>query len=250
MKKLILLFCIIPLVSGCTLVEMITGANFDPDQFALYRQSKIKELQLKSAKILNERLEKNSSLKEADMVITLNEGILNKLLDQYENATGLLDKDTEYLIKDVKLSLLNGVAIASINLLAHNEKFDVNVDLLMDCLIMIQSQDNDLALKLEPFNITPVIETKGVYNSAKGIINKLIKLNLGEISKKLPKINIPVNIDNEVAIKGSKTEIKSKINLTIDNPDRKIQYKLTIKEILFLRDKVLVSLNLNKIKVS
>jgi len=250
MKKVFVLVFMLSVFNGCTVVEMMTGANFDPDRFALYRQAKIKELQLKSANTLNERLAKKESVLDADMVVTLDDKILNKLLDQYENATGLLDSDTDYMIKDVKLSLQNGVAIASIGLLAHNEPHNINVDLMMDCLIMIEPMDIDLALKLEPFNITPVIETKGVYTAAKDIINKLIKLNLGEISKKLPLIKIPVNIENAIEIPGTKTSIKSQINLEIVNPKHNIQYKLGIKEILFFKDKVVVSLNLNKVKVS
>ncbi|MFC2131131.1 hypothetical protein ACFLSQ_06825 [Bacteroidota bacterium] len=237
-------------LNSCSIIENIAGVGFDPEQFAKAREAKIMELRLKSALDLKKRLSTSEPLDNADITIFLNETLVNKLLDQYESATGMLDKSTNYLIKDIKLELLSGSAIASIRLFAHNDEHNIDLELMLDCFLTIEPADKDLALRLEPFNIMPVLTTRGLYSAAKSTINKMIKLNLADLGKKLPPIKIPVNIENKIPVKGSKTDIKSKINISIVNPDRQLSYKLKIKEILFFENKIFIALNLDRIEVN
>jgi len=237
------------ILSGCTVVEHIAGVGFDSEQFEKARESKILELRLKSAEKLSKRMELNSPLFDYDLSVAFNEEMVNKLLAQYKDATGMLDDATDYVIKDVKAKLENGSAIASFELLAHNETHNVDVLLLLDCLILIDEEKKDLVLKVEPFNISPITTTRGVYSAAKEIINKMIKLNLANLNKSLPPLKIPLNIENKIPIPGNKTDIKSKINLTIVNPERNIKFNLKIKEILFFKEKIVVGLGLEKVEV-
>jgi hypothetical protein len=252
MRKIYLLLILLlaPMFYSCGTLDYVAGTNFDQEQFTKAREAKIMEMRLKYAQDLKSRLSNNDPLENADFTMCLDEQTINKLLDQYKSSTGMLDDATDYVIKDVKLKLLNGASIASIELLAHNETHNIDIQLMMDCLITLIPEGSDLNLKLEPFNITPVVTARGIYSSARDVIKKLIALNLSDLGKKLPKISIPINIENELAIKGTKTDIKSKINLSINIPDRTVSYKLVIKELQFFENKIFIALNLNKIKVN
>jgi len=249
LKKLFFLFIIISLMAGCSIVEHIAGVGFDSEQFEKARESKILELQYRAAQKLEKRMQDNSQILQSDFNLILDDSFLNKLLDRYENASGLLDESTDYIIKDIKAELFNGSAIASVKLSAHNESHNVDVDLIMDCLILIEQEKQDLVLKIEPFNIAPTTVTKGLYFAVKETINKIIKLNLANLNKNLPPLKIPLNIQDKIIIPGTKSEIASKINLTINNPKRLIKYNLKIIDILFLEGQIIVGLELDKIEV-
>ncbi|MFH1052584.1 MAG: hypothetical protein V1779_16820 [bacterium] len=249
MRKLLILLLSVTLLSACGIVEHIAGVGFDNGQFEKARQAKILELQLKSAQALEKRLEAGSGISDYDLTVVLDEKFMNNLLDNYESATGMLDDATDYVIKGVEAKLVNGSAIASFELLAHNETHNIDVNLLLDCLIMIETKGKDLLLKVEPFNISPILTTRGIYSSAEELIKKLIKLNLANLNKSLPPLKIPLNIENEIQIAGSKTDVKSNINLTIINPDRNVKFILKINDILFFNEKILIGLNLDKIEV-
>lgn len=237
------------LVSGCSIIENIAGVGFDSEQFEKAREMKVLELQYQNAKKLEKILQSNFTLFESDLTLILDENMLNKLLDQYETATGMLDESTDYLIKDVKAKVNNGSAIATLELSAHNNKHNVDVNLNMDCLILIVQDKQDLLLQIEPFNIAPTTITRGFYSAVKETINKIIKLNLSNLNKNLPPLKIPLNVQNNLIISGSKNEIKSKLNLTINNPERKIKYNFKIVDIIFFQGRIVIGMNLDKIEV-
>ncbi len=250
MTKMYVIFsALLFFISGCGVVEHFAGVGFDAEQFAKARQVKILELRLKSVEVLSKRLESGTTIMDTDISVVLDEEFLNRLLEKYQNVSGKLDEATEYTIKDVKAKLTSGSTIVSLELMAHNTDHNIDIQLMLDCLLQIESTGKELEIKLEPFNISPVLTTRGVYTAAKDIIDKLIKLNLANLNKNLPPLQIPVNIENRIPIEGSKTDIKSKINLTIINPDRYVKINLKIKEILFFKEQILIGLNLNKIEV-
>jgi len=224
--RLSLLLSLIITLSSCSLIDSISGVGFNPEQ-----------------------MEKAKELYKDDITINLSDDMLNKFLDLYESSEGMLDKETLYKINKVDLQLLNGSAIAYVELIAYNQKYNIDIKLIMDCFLTIESAGKDLVLKLEPFNITPIVKTSGFYSAAKRIIKKLLQLNLAELSKKLPFIKIPVTIENKVDIEESVTKIKSQINLSLINPKRELNYKLKIKDILFFEKMVYVSLNIDRILV-
>lgn len=250
LRNLYLIIIVTVTLSGCSVFEYIVGVGFDAEQFEKARESKILELQYKSAQKLEKRMTDNSRIFESDFNVILDESFLNKFLDKYENASGLLDESTDYIIKDIKAELFNGSAIASVKLSAHNSSHNVDVILIMDCLILIEQEKQDLVLKIEPFNIAPTTVTKGLYFAVKETINKIIKLNLGNLNNNLPPLKIPLNIQDKIVILGTKNDIASKINLTLNNPKRLVKYNLKIKDILFLEGKIIVGLDLDKIEVS
>jgi hypothetical protein len=246
--RLSLLLSLIITLSSCSLIDSISGVGFNPEQMEKAREAKIVVLRLKSALALKEKIDKKELYKD-DITINLSDDMLNKFLDLYESSEGMLDKETLYKINKVDLQLLNGSAIAYVELIAYNQKYNIDIKLIMDCFLTIESAGKDLVLKLEPFNITPIVKTSGFYSAAKRIIKKLLQLNLAELSKKLPFIKIPVTIENKVDIEESVTKIKSQINLSLINPKRELNYKLKIKDILFFEKMVYVSLNIDRILV-
>lgn len=234
---------------GCFLVKKIAGADIDAEQFQKAREAKMYEIKSKTSSVLLERLSKPDPISNADITFYLSEEFLNKVARQYNSTNGWLDESTPYTINSVDLKVNYGSAIASMGLKAKSNKYNVLVNLTMDCILNLELKGNELQLQMEPFNIAPAVDAKGLLSSADEIIQNLIKINLANISKSMPPISIPINIANQMAIPGSKTNIKDKVNLLVVNPERIIDYKMKIKEILFLENAAFVALNLEKAEV-
>ncbi len=236
-------------LSSCSFIEQIAGVNYDIEEFQLNRQLKIKELTYNSAKLLQKKLSNKNILKQSDIIINLNEKFLNKLFSNYRNHSAWIDAQNSYYIKDIQIKLLNGVGIATLNLIVNNIVHDIKVTLESDCLILIEKQKDSLKLKLEPFNITPIINSKGFYKIFNTTIDKSIRLNLAEISKKLPGIPIPFILSSNFKINGINKTIKSGINLNLQVTDINLNYEFSINDILFLKNQILILLELSNLSV-
>lgn len=243
------IFIIIFSFSGCFIVKKFAGADINALQFEKARESKMLEIRSSSALELAKRLSKNEPVDNADVTFYLGQSLLNKIAHQYDSTKGWLDQATSFIIKGVNLILNNGSAIASLDMIAHNEKHNVDVDLTMDCIMAIEMINNELVLKLEPFNIIPNVTAHGIIASAEEIISNLIKINLGDLSKNFPPLKIPVTFSNQLILQASQVNVQDKINLQIISPQTQIDYKLKLKEVLIFEGRAFVALNLENMEV-
>lgn len=245
----ILLSILIIILTSCSLIEKFAGVDYNIEEFNLKRQLKIKEVSLKSAKTLQEKLTDENLIKQTDIIINLNESLLNEIFSNYKNSSAWMDNENSYYIKDLQIKLLNGVGLASINLIVKNISHNITVDLATDCLILIEKIKDSLKLKLEPFNVSPLVNTKGFYKIFNTTIDKSIRLQLSEISKKLPGIPIPISVTPNFKLNGLNKNITSTINLNLTLKDIDVNSEFSIKDILFLNNQVVVLLNLINLKV-
>ena len=235
--------------NGCFIMKKIAGADIDEEQFDKAREAKILSLKASNLEILSKKLEKNSSFWNFDVVFVLNESLLNKIIHQYDSTSGWIDNETKYFIDKMLLKVENGSALVSIAMIVNSLKYNVDVNLITDCLLSLEISGNDLLIHLEPFNITPDVKTQGLLSSADELIKNLIKINLAELEKKLPQMKIPITFDNSVTIEKNSYEIKDKINMRIDVPKSNINYKLKLKDVICLEKSVLVTMNIEKVEV-
>ena len=254
MKKknfILMLFFIFIIYSfnGCFILKKIAGADIDEEQFDKAREAKMLSVKANNLEILSKKLEKNSGLGNFDIVFVLNESLLNKIIHQYDSTSGWIDIDTKYFIDKMLLKVENGSALVSIAMIVNSLKYNVDVNLITDCLLSLEIAGNDLLIHLEPFNITPDVKAQGLLSSADELIKNLIKINLAELEKKLPQMKIPITFDNSVTIEKNSYEIKDKINMRIDVPKSNINYKLKLKDVICLEKSVLVTMNIEKVEV-
>jgi hypothetical protein len=244
----ILLFFLLDF-SGCFLVKKIAGADIDPARFEKDREAKALEIQAKSMINLKNRLAQSGSLEDADITFYLSESFLNKITHQYDSTSGWLDKSVSYKIKNVSLKLNDGSAIASLGMIAHHDPTGIDVDLMMDCLFIMELVNDDLICKLEPYNISPNVSGGGILASADEIVGNLVKINLAGLSKNFPPLKIPVNFQNQLDFPANKMEIKEKVNMIISNPQRMVNYRIKLKEILIFAGKAFVAMNIENVEV-
>lgn len=237
------------LLSSCVIVKKFAGADIDPVQFAKAREAKMLEKKSNAESRLKKTLENSNDIDNSDMMVILSQNFIQNLVKQYIGVNGWLDSETSYTVQDVKLQLDYAAAFASLDLKAFNKKWDVDVHLTMDCILTFDNKNNELYAMLEPFNITPDVTVKGFLSSADEIIRDLIKINLGSIGEKFPAFNIPVDINNKAALQASNFDIRDKINMNISSPERNIKYSFKLKDVLVLKDKILVPLTADKVEV-
>ncbi|MCX6152765.1 MAG: hypothetical protein NT007_01255 [Candidatus Kapabacteria bacterium] len=249
-KILILLtFFLLLSLQACSLVKKAAGADVDTEKLNESRKAKVLEIESTAAEKLYNRLINGDPPENSDISFYLSDELLTKIISQYNGSRGLFDKDTKYEIIGVFLKLQNGSAIATIFMNAHNNKYNVDLKLVMDCLLVFEIEKSDLFVKMEPFNIAPDVSAGGVLALTEEIISNLIKINLSQMSQKFPPIKIPVDFSNSFNIRKSEVNIKDKINLRIEVPARTINYKLTLKEVLIFRNSAFVALNFTNIEV-
>lgn len=251
MKKFfILIFLFLSFgLNSCSLFKSFAGANINAEQFDKARQAKIYQIRSEKAKKLSDKLSQKEDFKNADIIVYLEKPLLVKIAKQYEGSKGWMDPQTNYTINSVNLELNNGSAIISFGLLAHNNKYNVDVNLLMDCLLTFELEKNDLVTNIEPFNIVPQAKAGLLLKSTEEIIENLVKINLGNLSKNFPPMKMPINFANNFNVAGTNTEIKDKVNMKIINPERKVNFSLKIKDILVFDTKVFVSMNIENLGV-
>jgi hypothetical protein len=248
-SKILCLVTTLLILSSCSIVKKIAGADVDAEQFEKARMAKMLEVRVKSSEKLLDRLNQAEPIDKTDIQFTLSKDFLNKIVKQYEHSTGWLDAETSYKIETINLNLKNGVILVNLGLIANNSKYSADVKLNMDCILALNSKNNEIVGELEPFNISPNVEIKSILSSASEIVENLIKINLGNLSNSFPPLKIPVDFSNSFAIPGSINNIKSAVNLNITNVKRQIDYSLKLKEILIFENGVLISLNIDKLEV-
>ncbi len=237
------------LLPGCFIVRKIAGADVDPVQYLIAREAVITKLKFKATSELTKRLTNGNPIDDADILIYLSEKLINNLAAQYIGTSGWLDESTSFSIDSVNVIIENGVAVASLAGIADNHEYGVGAAIALDCLLNINREKDDLLLTLEPFNITPVVRAGFLLSPAEDIIKDLLLVNLGELSKQFPGIKIPLDFHNKIFVDESKVRVKDKINLSIVNPERIVYYKMNLKEILFFKGKVFISLDLKDVNI-
>jgi hypothetical protein len=252
MKKItifvLVLFSIISL-SGCFLAKKIAGADIDNEQFDKAREAKVMAMRAQNLEILSRKLEKESSALNFDLVFSFSQDLLNRVVKQYDSTSGWFDNDTKYFIKNMNLKLVNGSAIVSIGMLAKSSKYNVDVDLITDCMLSFEISNNELALHLEPFNISPNVKAGGMLSSADELIKNLIKINLANLEKSLPQMKFPLVFNNKIPIRKNNIELKDKVNMAINIPESTISYKVKLKDVLCLSGSVLITMNIENVEV-
>ncbi len=235
-------------LSGCVIGRQMAGADFNQEEFSKYREAKISELRYQKAKELETKLNNTSPVKP-EIQLSLNKAMLDKIGRQYINSTGWIDNVTSYVIKNMKTELNYGSALMTFSILAYNEKYNVNVDLLMDCIIGFEFKNEELLLQLEPFNITPIAKAGGLLSTTEDLIERMVQKNLGSMSTSYPPFKFPVNIKKEYILQSSKMSVRDKINMDIESLEKKVDYTINVTDISIFEDVVQVGLNLTKVEV-
>lgn len=251
MKKLLILLSFAAIAAGatsCVLVEKIAGADVDEERFRAARLAKMLELRQNAAEKLRKRLAAGDPIENADALVNLSEAFLNRLAEQYNSTRGALDESMTYVVRSVELDLDFGSAIVSLDMRASHSGYGVDVDLTTDCVMSFEKKDEFLVLRLEPFNISPNVETGVLLAGTKNIIKNLVKVNLAELEKKFPPIKIPLELNSSIDVPANSSSIRDKINLDVEIPARKIEYGFKLKEILILEGRVVAAFMFDKIK--
>jgi hypothetical protein len=236
-------------ISGCSLVYKIAGADIDPLQFEKARQAKVLEVRMNSLAKLSSKLALRKNLDDDDFTFYLSQDLLSKIVAQYRGISGWFDNSTSFKVNYTELSLQNGSAIVSLDLSAYNSSYNVDVNLIMDCQITFDKLNDDLYIRLEPFNITPKVNAYGLLSSADEIIQNLIKKNLADTEKNFPPLKIPIDISNEINIEQSKSEVRDKLDLNIIASPKKLLYRLKLSDVLIFENAAVVSMNIEKVEV-
>lgn len=233
--------------NGCVIIRTVAGANIDADQLAKAREAAMMEVRYKAALSLASRLESNDPITNADMTFYLSSKLAGEAAKQVIGSTGWIDESSSYTVTSVDVALHNGSAIASLGLDVRNASYNVNVQLVMDCIMSLGMERDELVATLEPFNIAPVVTAGGLLSGAEEIIRDVIKIKLARLRNDFPPVKFPVNFVNIVAMNGSETRLRGKANLLLRNPDRELQYTLSLKEVLFFENQVFVAMNVTKV---
>lgn len=237
-------------LNSCSVVKTVAGANIDSLQFAKSREAKMLEYRLKSAEKLYARLKTNPTPDQYDLSIYLAPDFLKRILNQYNGSSGWLDQVTSYTIRSLDLKLNYGSANVALNLDAHNSTYNVDVKLTMDCLLYMETVNNQLVIRVEPYNISPAVNAGGLLGPTEEIIANLIKINMAEIGRQMPPLQVPVDFSNNIIVPANNINVKDKLNMFIQNPKTQIDFKLKLKEVFVLGNTVLVTMNFENIGVA
>lgn len=247
--SIIFFFTLQIILSGCFAVRPFTGSNVDIDQLTKAREAKVMEVRLAGAQRLSDRLRSNDPVDNADMTFFFSEALLNKTAAQLDSTTGWLDSLTSYSIRTIRVKLYNGSAIATIKMAAFHHQHDVDVDLLMDCLLMFSVDSGKFYARLEPFNVVPTVKASGFISSMEGIISDILSIKLSTLSDYLPPLQFPVDFDNQFPVQENLIKVRNGINMDIRTPPHLLYYSLTLKEALIVSGQLIVSFNLRKVGV-
>lgn len=232
------------LLSSCSIVKSMAGANINPEQFHYARRAKMTELKAKSAEKILQNLNANQNIENSDFVVYLSPSIIERLLGQYINSNGWLDANTNYVIKGTALVLANGSADIKLILDAYNKKYSVNVELELNCLLSFKTIKDKIYIVPVPYDIIPIVKPGGlIANTFDDIIESLVKINLADIGKQFPNLEIPVSFSDKMVFDETNVNIKDKMHLSILSPKRTIGYDLKLYNILVFDSAVFVYLN-------
>jgi hypothetical protein len=161
-------------------------------------------------------------------------------------ARGRLDESTTYVVRKVSVSLYDGAAVASLALDARNDRYDVDVSLVMDCLLVAATDRDKLITRLEPFNISPDVTAGGLLSGAEDILRDVLRIRLATLGKDLPPMEFPVDFAGVVPAPATSTRVSSGLNMIIESRRRVLRYALKIKEVLVFEGVILAGLNLTE----
>ncbi len=227
----------------------MAGADVDVEQLSKAREAAVMKVRYEAAQELSITLADRQHDDAGDMSLSLSEGALNKAAVQLDSASGWLDSATTYRIQHTSIAVHNGSAIATITLSAHNSEQNVDVDMLLDCLVTLRIEKGVLKARLEPFNIAPEVTAHGLKKIVSGIIRDVISIRLSSIAGSLPAIEMPIELRNHLTIPGNDMHIERGLNMNIHIPERTLSYDMTIQDVRFLEKKVFISFALSKIGV-
>jgi len=234
---------------GCGLVRTLTGTNLDAEQFSKAREAKVLQVRLQKANEVAQRLQAGSPYNSGSMTIQISETFLNSIAQWYAGRTGWLDRNTKYTVDTVNVELHNGCASASLGMRAWQDTYGVEMRLVMDCLLDISKSGKDLTIELEPYNISPAVSSTGFLVGTGTMIENIVKMKVGSISKDFPPLKVPLNFENTVQIDNQQFPVREKINLDVSIPRRLIDYSFSIGDVLILKEAVFVSLQLTTAEV-
>lgn len=232
---------------GCFILRPFAGANVDIEQLQKAREAKVLEARYDGAQRLSHRMENNDSINNADLTFYFSESLLNKTASQLDSTTGWLDSLTSYSIRSIRVKLYNGSAIATLALAAFNHEYDVDVNLLMDCILSFKIDGGKFYAILEPFNVVPNIKAGGMIGSFDGIIKDIVTLKLSTLSDNFPPIQFPVDFNNQFPLQGSLVEVRNGMNMNISTPPHTLKYSLALKEVLIFKEKLFLAMNVKKV---
>ncbi|MGQ9818427.1 MAG: hypothetical protein ACUVQ1_00660 [Candidatus Kapaibacteriales bacterium] len=248
--KIILLFGFV--LSSCTIVNKFAGADIDPEQFDLACKARMLEVKYNGMEKQLKYVARSNEILNSDFVFKINESLLNKLAEQYENVCGWLDDENSFFIKSTKISLNFGSAIGSISLIAHNYKHNVDVNLVTDCIVEFEKSEAlnnlkaipKLKMKLIPYNINVDVSSSGILAYFKEIVQNLVKINLANLENSLPPIEIPLEFENKIEMPSIRYVNKEKVNFVLFTYKQKIEIKINLKDILILDGFAIITGNL------
>ncbi|MEI7907502.1 MAG: hypothetical protein WCI84_09140 [Bacteroidota bacterium] len=238
------------LFQGCFILRPFAGANIDIEQLQKAREAKVMEIRLEGAQRLSQRLASGDSVGNADLSFYFSETLLNKAASQLDSTSGWLDSLTSYFIKSIRVKLYNGSAIATISMGAYSHQYDVDVNLLMDCILTFKVDSGKFYAKLEPFNVVPNVKASGMIASLEGIIQDMVTMKLSTLSDNLPPIQFPVDFNNQLPVQGNSVQVRTGMNMNITTPPQTLNYSLVLKEVLIFKEKLFLALNVKKVVVA
>lgn len=231
---------------GCFIIRPIAGATIDHHRLQKAREARVLEVRHDGAQRLSRRLENGDPIENADLTFYFSESLLNKAAAQLDSVTGWIDSLTSYSIRSIRVKLYNGSAIATVSMAAYNHNYDVDVDLIMDCLLLFSIDNGKFYARLEPFNVVPTVKATGMISSVEGIIEDIVTMRLSTLSDNLPPIQFPVDFNNQFPVQANYVEVRTGMNMNITTPAQVLQYNLSLKEVLIFKEKLFVALNVKK----
>ncbi|MCK9408580.1 MAG: hypothetical protein M0R68_05540 [Bacteroidetes bacterium] len=234
---------------GCFILRPFTGADFDLAQLQRAREARVMQIRLSGAHSLADRMANGDSVGNADMSFYFSEVLLNKAASQLDSTTGWLDSLTSFNIRSIRIKLYNGSAIATISMAAYHHGYDVNVNLLMDCILTFGIDSGKFYATLEPFNVVPNVKASGMIASMEGIIGDILTMKLSTLSDNLPPIQFPVDFNNQFPVQASAVQVRTGLNMDISTPAQMLNYSLALKEVLIFKEKLFVAMNLKNVGV-
>lgn len=234
---------------GCVLLRTFAGANVDLDQLHAAREATALNVRLDGARRLSDRMAKGDSITNADLTFFFSEQLINNAAAQLDSTSGWLDSLTSYTIKSIRVKLYNGSAIATITMAAFNHRYDVDVNLVMDCLLSFSIDSGTFYARLEPFNVVPTVKAGGAIASFEGIIQDIVTMKLSTLSNQLPPIQFPVDFNNRFPVQGGMVAVRSGMNLDISTPTYSLMYSLELKDVLIFQEKLFVAFDVKRVRV-
>ena len=234
---------------GCFILRPFAGANIDIEQLQKAREAKVLEIRHDGAQRLSRRLANGDSISNADLSFYFSEALLNKAASQLDSTTGWLDSLTSYSIRNIRVKLYHGSAIATVSLAAFNHEYDVDVNLLMDCILAFKIDSGKFFATLEPFNVVPNVKASGMIASLEGIIQDIVTMKLSTLSDNFPPIQFPVDFNNQFPVQGNSVQVRTGMNMNISTSPQTLKYSLALKEVLIFKEKLFLAMNVKKVGV-